>query len=262
MKVPSTKQFTRCLPASCQSSFYTGRKIVATVLYQDTAMNRDVQGAPAAEYLWKEKKIVSFLDAELFQQRAVGLVDEEAARDMLSNARRRGLFGVQLRAAINPAEASAASIEADVSMQFEYAKRLLDDESGVVPLLGFAVAERRPEYEDVLKMCLLRHLDDLSRGVRSDDERKQRGVMLKLTIPSKINFYEEVAEHPNVMRVIGHQGKMGRTLGSVLLSKQTKMIAGITSAQFGTSLSANQDPRDFDLALNALFHSAYKASLA
>lgn len=108
----------------------------------------------------------------------------------------------------------------------------------------------KAECEDLLKACILKHLDKLG-----DNER----VILKLSIPTKINQYQECIEHPKVIRVVALSGGYPRDEANRLLAQQTGMIASFSRA-LSEGLNHNMSPEEFDQTLAAAVDSIFEAS--
>ena len=45
------------------SPSFTGERILGAILFEDT-MDRDIEGQPTADYLWKVKRVVPFLKVD------------------------------------------------------------------------------------------------------------------------------------------------------------------------------------------------------
>ena len=52
--------------------------------------------------------------------------------------------------------------------------------------------------------------------------------MLKLTIPTKANLYKELADHPNVVRVVVLSGGYSRDKANKLLKDNDELIASFS----------------------------------
>ena len=102
----------------------------------------------------------------------------------------------------------------------------------------------------MLKACILQHLDKLG-----DDER----IMLKLSIPTKLNHYNECIAHPKVIRVVALSGGYSREEANRLLAKQTGMIASFSRA-LSEGLSHGMGQEEFDKVLAESVDSIYEAS--
>ena len=84
--------------------------------------------------------------------------------------------------------------------------------------------------------------------------------MLKLTLPEHANFYRELMQHPQVLKVIALSGGYTREEADHRLTANEKMIASFSRA-LTQGLSAQQTDDEFNLALNAAIESIYTASM-
>lgn len=102
----------------------------------------------------------------------------------------------------------------------------------------------------MLKACIIEHLDKLETN---------ENVMLKLSIPSKVNHYKECIDHPKVVRLVALSGGYPRDEANKLLAKQTNMIASFSRALTeGLSHKMTQD--EFDKLLGESITSIFEAS--
>ena len=85
-------------------------------------------------------------------------------------------------------------------------------------------------------------------------------VMLKLTIPTKANLYKELADHPNVVRVVVLSGGYSRDEANKLLKDNDELIASFSRA-LASDLRASQSQEEFDKALGDAVDSIYDASV-
>jgi fructose-bisphosphate aldolase, class I len=102
----------------------------------------------------------------------------------------------------------------------------------------------------MLKACIMKHLDKLG-----DNER----VMLKLSIPTKVNLYKDCIAHPKVIRVVALSGGYSREEANKLLAKQTGMTASFSRA-LSEGLSHGMSQDEFDKTLAEAVDSIYEAS--
>ena len=84
--------------------------------------------------------------------------------------------------------------------------------------------------------------------------------MLKLTIPTEPNLYKELAEHPNVVRVVVLSGGYSRDEANKLLKENDELIASFSRA-LASDLRASQSQEEFDKALGDAVDSIYDASV-
>lgn len=230
---------------------FTKEKVIGAILFERT-LGEEIEGKKVADYLWSVKNIVPFLKIDK------GLEDQANGVQMmkpipglaetLSNA--DGVFGTKERSVIH--EANAQGIADVVAQQFEVARVVTD--AGMVPIVEPEVnihSETKAEAEDILKSEILKNLDQLAEG---------QEVMLKLTIPSHANLYDEVADHPRVLRVVALSGGYSTEQACDLLGKNGKMIASFSRA-LTEGLSKQQSDADFNAALGSNIDNIYRASI-
>jgi fructose-bisphosphate aldolase class I len=236
------------------SPAFTGDRVIGAILFEQT-MDREIGGKPSAQYLWEDKRVVPFLKIDKgLAEAGDGVKLMKAMPDLdalLARAAKKGIFGTKERSVIDAA--NAAGIEAVVAQQFEVGRQVLAH--GLVPIIEPEVTISIPdkaEAEDLLLAAILRHLDTLPAGQK---------VMLKLSIPTKVNQYLPLVEHPKVMRVVALSGGYSRDEANALLAKNKGVIASFSRA-LTEGLSAQQSDAEFDRALGATIQSIYDASVA
>ncbi len=84
-------------------------------------------------------------------------------------------------------------------------------------------------------------------------------LMFKLTLPEEDNFYSEVADHPNVVRVVALSGGYSREEANDRLSRNKGVIASFSRA-LTEGLSAQQSDEEFDATLDQSVGSIAAAS--
>ena len=236
-----------------KSSVFNGDRIVGAILFEMT-MEREIDGIGSAEYLWSKKKIVPFLKVdnglanEVNDVQLMKPIPELASR--ISAAVKHGVFGTKMRSVINLA--NPVGIDAIVAQQFEIGKQIIA--GGLVPIIEPEVnikSTQKAQAEDLLKASLLKHLNMLS---------SEQNVMLKLSIPTQSNLYQELTQHPRVIKVVALSGGYSRDEANRLLAQNTGVIASFSRA-LTEGLSAKQSDSDFDAALNTTIQSIYEASI-
>jgi fructose-bisphosphate aldolase class I len=236
-----------------KSKVFTGDRIVGAILFEMT-MERQIDGTGSAEFLWSKKKIVPFLKidsglaAEVNDVQIMKPIPELA--DRIAAANKHGVFGTKMRSVINLA--NAKGIEAVVAQQFELGKEIIA--GGLIPIIEPEVnikSAQKEQAEDILKTCLLNHLNKLSDA---------QTVMLKLTIPTKTNLYKELVAHPRVLKVVALSGGYSRDEANQLLSQNKGVIASFSRA-LTEGLSAKQNDDQFDALLDSTIQSIYNASV-
>ena len=234
------------------SPAFDGKRVLGAILFEDT-MDRAIGGKPSARYLWDVKQVVPFLKVDK------GLSDEkddvqtmkampELAK-LLARAKENGVFGTKMRSVIKLA--NAAGVKAVVAQQFEVGKQILA--VGLIPIIEPEVDIKSPqkaEAETLLKQELVAQLGKLSKGQQ---------VMLKLTLPSKDDFYAELVKHPAVLRVVALSGGYTRADANKILARNHGVIASFSRA-LTEGLTAQQSDADFNKALDAAIESIFQAS--
>lgn len=236
-----------------KSSVFNGDRIVGAILFEMT-MEREIDGIGSAEYLWSKKKIVPFLKVdngladEVNDVQLMKPIPELASR--INAAVKHGVFGTKMRSVINLA--NSTGIEAIVAQQFEIGKQIIA--GGLVPIIEPEVnikSAQKAQAEDLLKTSLLKHLNLLS---------GEQNVMLKLSIPTQANLYQELTKHPRVIKIVALSGGYSRDEANKLLAQNTGVIASFSRA-LTEGLSDKQSDSDFDATLNTTIQSIYEASI-
>jgi fructose-bisphosphate aldolase class I len=235
------------------SPAFNGDRILGAILFEGT-MDRDIEGIPAATYLWTKKRVVPFLkvdkglaDAKDGVQLMKPMPDLDA---LLDRARRKGVFGTKMRALI--LEADPKGIAAVVRQQFEIGKQILG--KGLIPIIEPEVDIKcadKGKAEEILKKEILAELDRLGPGNR---------VMLKLTIPEKDNLYRPCIEHPKVLKVVALSGGYSRDTANQRLAKNHGMVASFSRALV-EGLLAHQSDEEFNSTLDKAIGSIFQASM-
>ena len=84
-------------------------------------------------------------------------------------------------------------------------------------------------------------------------------VMFKLTLPEEANFYSELCEHPQVLRVVALSGGYSRELANAKLTDNNGMIASFSRA-LTEGLHAALDDAAFSAMLDRSIASIVDAS--
>jgi fructose-bisphosphate aldolase class I len=234
------------------SPSFDGDRILGAILFEGT-MDREIQGRGSAEFLWEEKRVVPFLKVDK------GLADEadgvqlmkpiDNLDDLLARATTKGVFGTKMRSVIK--EANEAGVKAIVDQQFEIGRRIIA--AGLVPIIEPEVdihSATKAEAEALLKAAILDQLNQLG---------PDQLVMLKLTLPETDNFYDELVNHPNVLRVVALSGGYSREEANSRLSRNNGVVASFSRA-LTEGLSAQQSDAEFDAALNESIATIFEAS--
>ena len=234
------------------SPAFNGDRIIAAILFENT-MDRDIEGQPTADYLWKVKKVVPILKVDQ------GLADEKDGVQLmkpikgldalLKKAKSKRIFGTKMRSVIK--QANDKGIAAVVAQQFELAKQIVA--AGLVPIIEPEVDIKCPDKakaEKLLKAGILAELDKLG---------KDQTVMLKLTLPEQDNFYADCIKHPRVLKVVALSGGYSRDEANRKLARNKGVVASFSRA-LAEGLTAQQTDAEFNKTLDGSIQSIFDAS--
>ena len=234
------------------SPSFTGERIIGAILFEDT-MDREIEGQPAADYLWKVKHVVPFLKVDK------GLQDEKdgvqvmkpmpALATLLDKAGSKRIFGTKMRSFVK--QANPSGIDSIVNQQFEVARQIIA--AGLVPIVEPEVDIHCPEKakaEGLLKAAILKKLEVLAAGQR---------VMLKLTLPEQPDLYADLVRDPRVVRVVALSGGYTQAQADERLRKNHGIIASFSRALV-EGLTVNQPDAAFNTTLDASIQRIYEAS--
>ena len=237
-----------------KSPAFNEQKILGAILFEQT-MDSKIDGKYTADFLWEEKRVLPFLkiDKGLNDLDADGvqtMKPNPGLADLLKKANERHIFGTKMRSVIK--KASPAGIARVVDQQFEVAAQIVA--AGLVPIIEPEVDINnvdKVECEEILRDEIRKHLNALP---------ETSNVMLKLTLPTVENFYEEFTKHPRVIRVVALSGGYSREKANDILSKNKGVIASFSRA-LTEGLSAQQTDDEFNKTLAATIEGIYEASV-
>ena len=236
-----------------KSPAFTKERILAAILFEKT-MDLKVDGKYSADYLWEAKGILPILKVDkglLDLENGVQLMKTIPDLDaLLARAKERHIFGTKMRSVIK--EANKTGIKAIVDQQFEIGKAIAA--AGFMPILEPEIdihMSNKQAAEAILKQEIIEHLKALDANCQ---------VMFKLTIPEVDNFYEEIIQHPNVVRVVALSGGYTRKEANEKLAKNHKLIASFSRA-LTEGLNVDQSEEAFNNLLDESIQSIYDASI-
>jgi fructose-bisphosphate aldolase class I len=234
------------------SSVFNGERVLGAILFEDT-LDRDILGQSTSSYLWNVKQVVPFLKVDKGLEAEVnGTQLLKAMPDLdnlLAKANAKNVFGTKMRSVVKLA--NAQGVEAVIAQQFAVAKQILA--AGLMPIIEPEVDIHSPEKaaaEALLKASILKQLDDLAANQQ---------VMLKLTLPETANFYQDLVNHPKVLKVVALSGGYSRDEANNRLTKNNGMVASFSRA-LSEGLSAKQSDAEFDATMDSSIESIYQAS--
>ena len=236
-----------------KSPAFTSEYILGAILFEDT-MYRTIDNQYTPDYLWKEKNIVPFLkvDKGLTEiENGVQLMKPISNLDeLLKHAVEKNIFGTKMRSVIK--EANAKGIKMVVDQQFEIGKQIV--EAGLVPIIEPEVDIHSTDKEESEKLLKLEILEQLS---KLDKETK---VMLKLSIPTKDNFYIDLIDEPHVVRVVALSGGYSQAEANERLGRNHGLIASFSRA-LSQGLTAQQAEEEFNGTISKSIKEIYEASI-
>src|SRR5437588_6698347 len=237
-----------------KSPAFNGDRILAAILFEDT-MNRQIEGRDSADYLWNIKQVVPIIKVDK------GLAEEADGvqlmkpipelDDLLQRAVAKGFFGTKMRSVVK--DANQKGIDAIADQQFELGRQIA--EAGLVPILEPEIDIHSPhkaESEAMLKKALLDRLEQWP---------SDKNLIFKLTLPEEDNFYSELVDHPNVVRVVALSGGYSREEANARLARNKGVVASFSRA-LTEGLSAQQSDGEFDATLDKSIQSIFDASNA
>ena len=234
------------------SSVFNGERVLGAILFEDT-LDRNILGQSSSSYLWNVKQVIPFLKVDKGLEAEVnGTQLLKAMPDLdnlLAKANAQNVFGTKMRSVVKLA--NAVGVEAIIAQQFVVAKQILA--AGLMPIIEPEVDIHSPEKaaaEALLKASILKHLDNLASGQQ---------VMLKLTLPETANFYQDLVNHPKVLKVVALSGGYSREEANNRLTENNGMIASFSRA-LSEGLSAKQSDTEFDATMDSSIESIYQAS--
>jgi len=232
---------------------FSGDKVIGAILFEKT-MDGEAGGKPVPAYLWQDRGVVPFLKVDkglAAEENGVQVLKPMPELDeLLARAVKKGIFGTKMRSVIGHAD--KAGIAAVVRQQFEIGRQIL--RHGLVPIIEPEVSIKSPskeEAEAILRDEIARELDALPAGER---------VMLKLTLPSVAGFYEPLAAHNSVARVVALSGGYSRAVACEKLSRNRNMIASFSRA-LTEDLRVTMSDAEFNASLAGTIDEIYAASV-
>ena len=235
-----------------ESPAFTSEYILGAILFEDT-MHRKVADKMTADYLWKTKGIVPFLKIDK------GLAEEKDGAQMmkpmpdldklLDEAVAQGIFGTKMRSFIK--EADENGIRDVVKQQFDVAKRIAA--KGLIPIIEPEIdinSQSKEEAESILKEEIFKNLQALNPSVK---------VMLKISIPTLNDFYQDMMANEHVLRVVALSGGYSQEEANEKLSRNHGLIASFSRTLL-YGLKADQTDEEFNETLAVSIKGIFRAS--
>jgi fructose-bisphosphate aldolase, class I len=235
------------------SPAFTSEYILGAILFENT-MDRTINNLFSADYLWEKKGIIPFLKIDkglAAIENGVQLMKPIPDLDnLLKRAVEKNIFGTKMRSVIK--DANYEGIKKVVEQQFEIGKRII--EAGLVPIIEPEVdihSQDKEESDEILKHEIYNQLSSL---------RQDEKVMLKLSIPTKDNFYSDLVNNPQIARVVALSGGYTQNEANEMLSRNQGLIASFSRA-LSQGLTAQQSDDEFNATLSSSIKAIYAASI-
>lgn len=235
------------------SPVFTSDKILGSILFYKT-MESKVGDKYTADYLWEDKRIVSFLKVDKGlapEANNVKLMkDIPDLNEQLEEAKTKHIFGTKMRSVI--LGANREGIKEIVKQQFAFAKIICD--AGLVPIIEPEVDINIPdkqEAETILKEEIINALNTWNTADL---------IMFKFTIPTVANLYEDLYNYECVIRIVALSGGYTIEVACKLLKQNNNMIASFSRALL-ENLFAYQTDAEFDRELEKAIDKIYEASI-
>ena len=236
-----------------KSPSFTKEQILAAILFENT-MDRKIDDLYTADYLWEKKGIVPILKVDkglAAEKDGVQLMKPiDGLSALLDRAVERHIFGTKMRSVIK--EANKAGIKAVIEQQFAVGKEIIA--KGLVPILEPEVdihCAKKEEAEAIM-------LEEIKANVANLPAADK--IMLKVTIPTKENLYEELMKDPHVVRIVALSGGYPQDEANEKLAKNRGLIASFSRA-LAQDLRASQSDAEFDKVLKTAIDGIYRASI-
>lgn len=235
------------------SPSFRGDRVLGAILFEDT-MDRQVEGRASSDYLWSVKGVVPFLKVDkgvAVEANGVHLMKPIPDLDvLLARGVAKGVFGAKMRSVIKMA--NVTGVAAIVDQQFELSHHII--EAGLIPIIEPEVdihSPQKADAEELLRSAIETHLSCLE---------ADQHVMLKLSLPEENGLYQQLVEHPRVMRVLALSGGYSRDEANERLARNPGVVASFSRA-LTQGLRADQSDTEFDAELDNAIKSIFEASV-
>ena len=235
------------------SPAFNSEYILGAILFENT-MDRTIDDQYTADYLWEKKGIVPFLKVDKGLagiDNGVQLMKPIPDLDnLLKRAVEKNIFGTKMRSVIKAA--NSEGIKKAVEQQFELGKQII--KAGLVPIIEPEVDIHSLDKEESEKILKHEIFNQLS-GLKQDEK-----VMLKLSIPTKDNFYSDLLSDPHIARIVALSGGYAQIEANEKLSRNQGLIASFSRA-LSEGLTAQQTDEEFNAVLSSSIKAIFAASI-
>ena len=233
------------------SDCFNDDKIFGTILFEKE-MDKKINDMYISDYLIS-KNIFPFIKIDkglLNIENGVSLMKKiPNLSETLEKTKKHNFFGTKMRSVIY--EFNKQGIEDIVKEQFYYAKKIYD--YNLIPILEPEIdinCKEKHECEVLLKEEIVKQL-----SLAGDMK-----IILKLSLPSEENFYKDIINHKNVLKVLALSGGYDRKTACEKLSNNNGMCASFSRALL-SDLRAFQDDYEFNNILSKSINEIFEASI-
>ena len=235
------------------SPSFQGDRTLGAILFENT-MDREIEGIPTPTYLWEKKKVIPFLKCDKGLaplENGVQLMKPmPTLDDLLKRGKDKGIFGTKMRSVIK--EKNEEGIQAIVDQQFEIGNQILA--AGLIPILEPEVDITSPDKAEIEAILKEKLMEGFSTKITEG-----KAVMIKLSLPTEVNLYKDLVDHPNCIRVVALSGGYSRDEANEILMKQDGMIASFSRA-LAEGLNDKMTDEEWDACLDASISTIFEAS--
>jgi fructose-bisphosphate aldolase class I len=235
------------------SPSFQGDRTLGAILFENT-MDRDIEGIPTPTYLWEKKQVIPFLKCDKGLaplENGVQLMKPmPTLDDLLKRGKEKGIFGTKMRSVIK--ELNEEGIQAIVDQQFEIGNQILA--AGLIPILEPEVDITSPDKAKIEAVLKEKLMEGFSTKITEG-----KSVMIKLSLPTEVNLYKDLIDHPNCVRVVALSGGYPRDEANEILMKQDGMIASFSRA-LAEGLNDKMTDEEWDATLDKSIAAIFEAS--
>lgn len=235
------------------SPSFQGDRTLGAILFENT-MDRDIEGIPTPTYLWDKKKVIPFLKCDKglapLENGVQVMKPNPGLDDLLKRAKAKGVFGTKMRSFIK--ELNEEGIQAIVDQQFEVGNQILGH--GLIPILEPEVDITSPDKAKIEAVLKEKLIEGFSTKITPG-----KAVMIKLSLPTEVNLYKDIVDHPNCIRVVALSGGYSQAEANKILDKQDGMIASFSRA-LAEGLNDKMTDAEWDACLDKSIAAIFEAS--
>ena len=235
------------------SPSFEGDRTLGAILFENT-MDREIEGLPTPTYLWEKKKVIPFLKCDKglapLENGVQIMKPNPGLDDLMIRAKAKGIFGTKMRSYIK--ELNEEGIQAVVDQQFEIGNQILGH--GLIPILEPEVDINSPDKAKIEALLKEKLMEGFNSKITPG-----KAVMIKLSLPTEVNLYKDIVDHPNCIRVVALSGGYSRDEANEILTKQDGMIASFSRA-LAEGLNNKMTDAEWDECLDKSIATIFEAS--